>query len=541
MVLALFWLDWLPDVLMGVLQLVLYAYVVYQTPNYFTKNDSSKWSPFWALVTGIVISGFLFWSRDPTPNTLLLLVILSLTTWLLLTGIVYAWSKAIDNQSEPQQMFSQILIANTGTMDQPPAGANTGAISLLIGGMVMLFVCFTILAISVAEQQFPILEVLVVGVATYDMIARRVALLPEGPRIKTDLLDTLFTTFGSVLTTPLKGMMTVFMVLVGLLLAVTPFSLERETMFAFGKVLSEGTVPTDAHIIVSLSVILYAVYGLWFWLRVLDRMPAFLTSYRRDEQERFVTGKKRITVTPLPRFWIVPTVVLSGGTVGLLAFFSQFDAEGITVWTLGIIGFYALGAMSIGESFKRTRESSTEARLGRDNWWLPSAFLVYLLGFMLLSNALSSIESGVTSGMEFELTAGHMSSEQVGQAALVFILLFYMDDVYRYARRFFDTTWFVGYLYSLLVLAGIRFFDTPVSNLYDLYEFFFFIFGVGAVYIIHLKPFVKSADVQRSLAASTAFLLCVLFVGQLFNVFLYAWIGAVCFLYTLQHVFVSSD
>lgn len=305
---ALFLLDGqLPDVVVLPVQLTLYAYVVYHIPRHFSNSHRSKWSPFWALITGIVIGSFLLWRSDPTPNRLLLLVGLSATIWILLTGIVYAWSRTTNKQSEPQRILKQLLRAVPDTEARSGVGANTGAVSLLIGGITLVIVWFAVFGITVADEQSPIFEIFVVGVATYNMAARQVAVLPDGPQIKTDILDAIFATFGSVLSTPLKGMMTVFVCLVGLSLAVTPLSLERETVFAFFKLLSDGTVPSETHVIVSVSVILYAVYGLWFWLQVLNRMPAFLDSYRREQQNsNLITGKRTVS-SSRPMFWILPT------------------------------------------------------------------------------------------------------------------------------------------------------------------------------------------------------------------------------------------
>lgn len=227
---------------------------------------------------------------------------------------------------------------------------------------------------TVMSQAYPLPEVLVLGWAAYGPLARRWGRLPVGARPSLSAVDVEQRVYRSArqVTRGLKGFLTVVVAAAGLLVSTVVLWIGAAVAVPLAAA-ARGADPLFAWDLLGLLAALAAAgaYGTWFWVRVFDRVPAYLDCHESGATDRSVPTR--------PVGLLVPSTVALASIVPLLAW---PDATAARV-AFGVAWPAAVGLVAAATLLTRRLAPQSPTT---EQWALPAAAVVEALGLWTVAN-----------------------------------------------------------------------------------------------------------------------------------------------------------
>ena len=257
-----------------------------------------------------------------------------------------------------------------------------GLVTLLVLAAVLGVVFFLGLFAQVLSYLYPLPELLALGYVGLSVAA------PEYADDRTSDLERRLVTGTAVVSWGPKGAAACLLVFAGLFASTVGFLFGTLVVAGVTRALADPTVPVDftpfewvtaATAVVWLAT--YGLYGTWYWVRTLDRLPAFLDAWasrrRVDvasewtwpwESDPEVAGPGA-TARP-PDLLVAPTVLALGGVL-LVTVFGATNP--ITVAGLLLLAAGCLAAAAVARDW-------TPQPAATEQYALPAALLLQLTG-----------------------------------------------------------------------------------------------------------------------------------------------------------------
>jgi len=121
------------------------------------------------------------------------------------------------------------------------------------------------------------------------------------------------------------------------------------------------TIDWGPFLLVAVPITVYAAYGIWYWLRILRRLPTFLMGRTTVSEESGVTR---------PVGFLIPAAILAGRLVG---FASNAPLLGLAAFVCGVVAILC----SIAPT-SRTSPQSIES----DQYAIPISLVIQLIPFL---------------------------------------------------------------------------------------------------------------------------------------------------------------
>lgn len=305
-------------------------------------------------------------------------------------------------------------------------GEVTGLLGTIIGGilvgfvgLVFLWITFlVVLAALAAVLLFPLPEVLTgIGLVVVAVVPDRAERWRRATDIETRLL-----TLGRVGTYGFKGIFSVLLPVVGIgFAAIASFVILTIGWMGIPEYLSGqhslGRILQS--VVVLVAVIGASWFALWYWLRVLDRLPHFIAAWNETQPVELETPDpaRPFRARP-PGLLVQPTLVFA-----ILALPLEYPRSLLIVPLLLAV----CGLLIVSVRWTRRIDPAVADRQPpiSDNRAIPAAFLVFLGGFGLVHHR-SEIASVIAGDPD---AFGPLAS--TGVSLLAVVALFYYADAIR--------------------------------------------------------------------------------------------------------------
>jgi len=315
---------------------------------------------------------------------------------------------------------------------------------------VMLFIVTSIISIMciifggitiVLGLFFPFLELTVLGWTAYTVVGSRTSHIPLLSDWNVDVEASYHRALTNAFSSgnPVKGMFTIITIVTGAGLSAIPFVLATAALGLIsvqdvGTVFGLNESRAVAALLSLLSLATFGMYGLWFWKRVSQRLPAFLRHWDGSETKPEHTRPVGNMVPPLFLLFISSAVWFAGALI-------LHQNPTLNLWPqwfvfLSIL-LHLLGFAAVGWSVTRTLKLSSQCA-GTDNRAIPLAYGIQVLGPALFLNILSNYigikEGGIQGWIEAPLFPGDTFNLATLLVLLLLCMFFYMVDLLQYAE-----------------------------------------------------------------------------------------------------------
>jgi hypothetical protein len=277
-----------------------------------------------------------------------------------------------------------------------------GVATLLVLGAVLGVVLFLGLFAQVLSYLYPLPELLALGYVGLSVVA------PAHADDRTSDLERRLVTGTAVVSWGPKGAAACFLVFVGLFASTVGFLFATLVVAGVTRALADPTVPlgwsafewlTATTVVVWLAT--YGLYGTWYWVRTLDRLPAFLDAWadrrRVDvasewtwpwESDPEVAGPTA-TARP-PDLLVAPTALALGGALVITVLGATTP---VTLAGLLLLAAGCLTAAMVARDWP-PQPATTE------QYALPAALLVQVTGLGVTLDVMGSwgLTTFVTTG-----------------------------------------------------------------------------------------------------------------------------------------------
>lgn len=201
--------------------------------------------------------------------------------------------------------------------DQPPAAyAILGFLAVGSFGLTLLVVVLLGFVLGLLNFMYPVPEIVVMGWVGYrSVLGGRAG--PDEPPIpdrRIDVEAAVVETTG-VATQGLKGFFSAILAAVGLTVPVIFLLISVAIVAQVGTILGNLSTATDAQLLAAsvglLTVVVFAVYSVWYWLRLFSRLPHFLAAWRAalPREMSIEYGGTDRPLLARPPGWFVPPVL----------------------------------------------------------------------------------------------------------------------------------------------------------------------------------------------------------------------------------------
>lgn len=300
-----------------------------------------------------------------------------------------------------------------------PRRAIVATILVAFAGVVFVWITFlVVIAALAAVVLFPLPEVLTgLGIIVVAVAPNRAKRWRRAMDVETRLL-----TLGRVGTYGFKGAFAVLLPVIGIGFAAI-VSLVALTLGGLGTRELRAGAYAPGELLQSAVVIVAVVgagwFALWYWLRVLDRLPHFIEAWNEAQPVKVETPEpaRPFRARP-PGLLVQPTLVF-----GILALPLEYPRSLLIVPLL--LGVCAVMVQSV----RWTRRIDPVVRDRQppitDNWAVPAAFLVFIGGFGMIQYRAELVAAATGDFGALEPLAS------TGVMILFVVMIFYYADAVR--------------------------------------------------------------------------------------------------------------